>query len=296
VRSPRNANPGFRGVSLLALVMLALACGRARVPRESASECESGAFLVLGACVPESVAREYCGPFADARPDGCTARAPCSRGRARDLDSGACVPRRDVRALAQELGLRVAEDEDLVCEEGAVLVAAHVGQTRLACLPASATAGVPRCARGAASDAKGACASFAPLRASDARIDVSRWALLALGPDGGTGASSFCAMLARSSGATLAAEADVTAELGVDLPNNDVSQARSRVRLLTVSAGLAPAPVTVELDRALSTHVEALRRSGSLATEGAVATRVRCRRSSSRPRVEPARDAASVGQ
>src|SRR6187401_2001609 len=87
-----------------------------RGSRAAASQgCGSDLRLLLGACVSPAVAAQACGAAAIATLDGCAARPPCEAGRARDLDTGECLPRRDTRAIATSLGILVGEDELVAC-------------------------------------------------------------------------------------------------------------------------------------------------------------------------------------
>lgn len=233
-----------------------------------ACACRADLRLVLGACVSPRTAADRCGstaiPTVDGSSGGCVARAPCAAGRARDVVSGLCLPRRDVRALASSVGILVAEDEVLACPSGAELVAVaddpRGRAPRLACLPAGEEAPTRTCAAGAI-DTAGACVRVA----GHGRVDVARWVHAVIGVEGGEGAPLLCAAIARSPGAVGAAPADERVSVALVFPDNDVTQVSAEVHGTSVDAEPVVAPL-----------IEALRALGGVASQASVATTVRC--------------------
>jgi len=276
---------GSRSATSLTLALTLVACGAggARVEAVGARSpaCPAGSRRALGACVTQAVADGICGPGAVARDDGCRLRPSCEPGRARELTTGECLPRREARALALEQGIVVGEDDEVVCEEsgtgsgsgsGSVLVAAaETGASRrIGCLSPATSSALP---------------GFAP--GPDGRVDVVRWLRTAVGTDGGAGADSFCSALARQPGALATQSAVVRVEIALFFPDNDVSQAVARARVTAALAGVTPAEADRELERVMAPRAEALRSLGGTASDGTVSIRVHCERSSSRPRARP---------
>lgn len=234
---------------------------------------------MLGGCVAPRTAADHCGAASIATDQGCVARPPCDAGRARDLVTGECLPRRQVRALASSLGILVADDEILGCPSGGELATASGsgdGTARLACLgarPAASPALARACPAGAVAVAGETCA-----RVFDgARVDVARWLHAVVGADGGEGAPPLCGALARSAGA-LGALADRPLHpwltVTLSFPDNDVSLVVADARVgPPVVAG---ADTTVELHRAITPMIEALRSLGGTASQASIATAVRC--------------------
>jgi hypothetical protein len=216
---------------------------------------------VLGACTSARTAAAFCGPAAvAAATGGCAPRAPCEPGQALDLGSGACLPRREVRAIAVGLGILVGDDELVGCpREGGVLAAdgdSASGPSRLGCLPRLPAAPTPTCAAGQIAAPNGACAQVQ----GRSTVDVARWAQAALGSDGAR-PSPLCEALARSGLEPPAASA-TSSLVSLVFPDNDVS-------LVTFRAA-------AELERALAPLIEALRSFGGTASQASVTVRVDC--------------------
>jgi len=263
--------PGRILAAILAMASAA-SCGRGPA-RGVPSGCRPDLRLVLGACVSPAIAAQICGAASFATLDGCAARETCEPGRARDLTTGECLPRREVRALASSLGILVNADETLVCPGGGELATGNIEEAapRLGCLPPPDPR--PRaCPGGSIADASGTCLRFVEAE----RIDVVRWLHAAVGADGGAAAPPLCAALRRSVGAlAVAGIADVRVEVALSFPDNDVSRVTARVR----GSGAR----TVELEQVVAPMVEALRSAGGTASQTAISTAVACRRTSARP-------------
>jgi hypothetical protein len=232
----------------------------------AACRCRPELRLVLGACLSPRAAAEVCGPTARVTPEGCGPLPSCPKGSARDVVSGACLPRREVRALASSVGLQVADGEVLVCPAGWELLGARdaaLGGPGLACAAAPSAPAGPACPAGSLRVGDG-CARVL----EGERVDVARWLRAAIGPDGGLGAPLFCEALARApwalSPARQGREERATVELLV--PDNDLSQTVARV------GGTA-----LDLERAILPMVVALRGLGDRATGSWASTTVRCR-------------------
>lgn len=184
--------------------------------------------------------------------------------------AGACLPARDVRALASASGI-LARDEDLVgCDTGFVLVAAgeaSSGPTRLGCVRGEPTEPGPACPAGSLAGPKGTCVAVY----ERGRVDVVRWARAVLGPDGAGAPPLVCEALARRLGPV---ERDADAVVSLVFPDNDVS-------LVRFSA-------TAELEAALGPMIEALRAFGGIATQASVIARVRCGHEKASERRRPA--------
>lgn len=270
-------------VRIHAAVLLAAALSScARAPLKAASGpsgagCPAQLRLLLGACVSPAIAAKACGAAALATLDGCAPRPPCEPGRARDLETGECLPHRDTRAIATSLGLLVGEDELLSCPDGGQLATGAVEDTppgpRIGCLPARLGRSVV-CPVGELPGPSGPCQ-----RVGDgARIDVVRWLHAAIGPDGGAGAPPLCAALAQSPGALAnAGPREVRVQVAVVFPDNDVTQVSATVH----GAGAGPG----ELEHVVAPLIEALRSLGGVASQASIITAVRCHRISERPSV-----------
>ena len=280
-----SANVAFvqplRNAFVLVLVLvlaLALALGACKPspPRPpAASSGSADCQPVAGACLPIAIAQEYCGRTVSRHlVDACARTCVRARPRAPIIATGECLPRRDVRALAIEIGIPATEDDDVACEKGELVgsVGDRSGPRRLGCLPEieeerKVEGPVPR--RGAA-------------------LDVARSTSATLGADGaGEGGKALCSVLARQPGALAAPSSDVRAEISLAFPDNDVSQVVVRTRMLAAQPGLSGSEATAELERALGPLIEALRTIGGGASEAAISTRIRCKRASARPVLEP---------
>jgi len=249
--------------------------------------CRSDLRLLLGACVSARTAAEHCGASAVATAEGCSPRPACELGRARDLASGECLARRDVRDLAASLGILVAADDLLGCPPGhelaSVIGTPGEGSPRLGCLPRAAPE--PLAHSCPAGSLPPACVPVIRARVAGggSEIDVARWAETAIGPDGGAGAPPLCRAWGRAP-AFLGSAMPSDARFVVTLlfRDNDVSQVVAEVR--GPDAGAA-----TELDRALGPMIEALRALGGTASQAALSTTVRCVRSAGpRPSSLPA--------
>ena len=240
--------------------------------------CRADLRLVLGACVSPRTAADHCGATATPTTDGSahhTARAPCDAGRARDLVSGICLPRREVRALASSVGILVVEDEVLACPSGGELAAVAEdprGAPRLAYLAVPGAATSRACPAGAI-DAAGGCVRIA----ERGRIDVARWLDAVIGVEGGQGTPLLCEALARSPGALGAAVGEERVSVALVFPDNDVTQVSAEVRASPVEAEPVVAPM-----------IEALRAFGGVASQASVVTTVRCEVNAANAAVRPA--------
>lgn len=229
--------------------------------------CREDLRLVLGACLSARAAAAQCEPLATATRSGCAPLPPCEPGRARDVLSGACLPRREVRALATSLGILVADDEIVGCPAGTELAAVAAGSAaqvpRLGCLDEAVAFPTPAiaCPAGSLAVAGRRCA-----RVSDgARVDVVRWLHAAIGAEGGQGTPLLCAALARSPGALGAPGRDVHVTVNLAFPNNDVSLVAADVH-----------GVSMELERTLAPMIVALRGLGGTASHPSAGTTVFC--------------------
>lgn len=173
-----------------------------------------------------------------------------------------------------ESGIPATDDDLVACESGELVgsVSDRSGPRRLGCLPdvleeRPAAGGPPR--RGAS-------------------LDVVRWTTANLGADGASeSAKPLCAALARQPGALAAPSSEVRAEINLAFPDNDVSQVVLQTRILVAQAGISGSEATTELERVLAPMVEALRGVGGSASEAAISTRIRCKRTSTRPILVP---------
>ncbi len=263
-------------LAILPWIASATACRSSKPAVPEAGACTP----LLGGCVALAVAEAHCGGLLrpGQKDEGCVEREPCGRGRARELTTGECLARRDVRGLASEIGLVAGEEEELACEGGELVASISsegVGLRRLGCI-----------ARPTRVPTKEAI----PFERGRL-VDVTRWAAEVLGADGGPAAKPLCDALTRSPGVLASSSSEVRAEIGLTFPDNDVSQVIVRSRLLAPEAGIPPIEAARELERVLAPMIEALRSLGGTApaTAATLLTRVKCRRSSTRPIVKISR-------
>lgn len=179
-----------------------------------------------------------------------------------------------MRALANEIGVGASEDDDVVCEKGTLV--ASIDDTsaprRLGCLELTPTQGE----KPAGGEPRGRT------------LDVVRWTAAHLGVDGAPEASkALCDALARQPGALASPSGEVRAEIRLVFPDNDVAAVVVRPQILAPQAGISTAEASSELERVLAPITEALRGIGGSASEATIVTRIRCRRTSSRPVVAP---------
>lgn len=211
--------------------------------------CRPDLLPVLGACVPLRIAAAFCGPTAQPTTTGCAPRPRCDPGRARDLASGACMPRREVRAIAVGLGILVGDDELVGCPDGGLLVAD--GPSRLGCIAEPVFSG-QNCAPGTLPAATaGTCKPIFDGKT----VDVAEWSRAVTAGD----SPPLCVALTRG-------PAPEQPALSLVFPDNDVS-------LVRVSA-------TAELEAAVAPMLEALRSLGGTASQAAVSVRAVCKKKS----------------
>jgi hypothetical protein len=222
-------------------------------------------MLVLGACVAPSSAAAFCGPAS--RPiaeGGCRPLPACEPGRARDLETGACVSLRDVRRAAAAAGIDLPDDAVLACDEGDELVAAAspAGALRLACVEAARAAAPARADEGR------------PGAGPKAMVDLGAWLRAALGAP--TDPAGACARLARSSLGALAASAETVFTVALRVPDNDVTQVTFGARWIVPPRDVEPAAAAAELERAIAPRIEALRALGGTATAAVSEAEAKC--------------------
>jgi hypothetical protein len=234
-------------------------CPPGAEPGRTGCVCRRDLHPVLGGCVSVRTAAAFCGPTAQPTETGCAPQPPCDPGRARALGSGACLPRREVRAMAVGLGILVGDDELVGCPGGGLLVAegdGAGGPSRLGCIAQPVFPGQDCPPGSVPGGPKGTCQ-----RVFDGRtVDVAEWARAVLGGDG-PDSSPLCKALARGPGALGPPRSGAVVSLV--FPDNDVS-------LVRFSA-------TAELEGALSPMVEALRGLGGTARQAALSVRAVCR-------------------
>jgi hypothetical protein len=237
---------------------------------KSGCTCRADLHLVLGACVSPRIAADFCGTTAKAGARGCLALPPCEPGRARDVASGECLPRREVRALASSTGILVGDDEIVKCQAGEQLAAipgdASAGGLRLACFAPRRMAATTCPAGSIASRAAGParCARVT----TGSRLDVARWLQAVVGPDGGEATPLLCEALERA-GRRGASGARVTVALA--FPDNDVTLVAASITSEGATAELASAA-----EHATAPMIEALRSLGGTASQASASTTVRC--------------------
>jgi hypothetical protein len=303
VQYRRNARFAL-ALAMLAVTCVSASCHSATTSRGSAPEsasidatCPPGATLaadgcacrpdlrlLLGACVSARTAVAHCGAAAVVTPAGCAARPPCEPGRARDLITGECLARREVRELAASLGILVAADDVLGCPNGSDLASVTSGTDdgapRLGCVTRAGPATLPlACPAGSvplfsSSGAPGAATCSRVIASGSSSgglaIDVVRWVQAVVGADGGPGAPPLCRAWERAPGFLgSATAADARFTVSLRFPDNDVSLVVAEVRSPTAAAA-------VELEHVLRPMIEALRALGGTARQAAVTTTVRC--------------------
>jgi len=228
--------------------------------------------------VPARIVEAGCGPVARpfvpeiassppgaGRPEArCVLLPACAEGQARDLATGVCLSRREVRLLAAGIGLPLTDADLVSCEKGTLVAATP----RLACLL----------------DEPSPPAAPAPSGASGERSVVT-WLATHVGPDGGRGAPAFCEALSRLPSALATggqraertgADADADVTVVVTVPANDLSQ-------VSYGATSPDLELARELDRAVGPRIEALRTLGGFSRESFASSRVRCVRRVGRP-------------
>jgi hypothetical protein len=246
--------------------------------------CRPDLRPLFGACVSARTAVAHCGAAAVVTPAGCAARPPCGPGRARDLITGECLARREVRDLAASLGILVADDDVLGCPNGSDLAsvtgATDDGAPRLGCVPRAGPATLPlACPAGSvplfpSSGAPGAATCSRVIAAGSSNggldVDVIRWMQAVAGADGGPGAPPLCRAWERAPGFLgSATAADARFTVSLRFPDNDVSLVVAEVRS-------ADAAAAVELEHVLRPMIEALRALGGTARQAAITTTLRC--------------------
>jgi hypothetical protein len=257
---------------------LAPACPRdARPDASGRCACDAGDVPVLGACVPPPVADAYCGPAARATASGACVYPTCTAADAVDVDDG-CVP---------VVGL--LRGGPSACGAGASLV---VDERRAVCIPADAAcprgsradglacAHPPACPPGTLPTA-GSCRPVVLRGGGGSRlVDVSAWAALVLGVDGGAASPDLCLPLqARPLAWALAPGERLPAVLHVVLsaPDGDVTRIRADVRTTLSTPGRPlPAPAATLVERTVATLLEPLRGLGGETNAARVEVEVRC--------------------
>lgn len=185
---------------------------------------------------------------------GCVPRPPCKPGEARDANDpkGACVPAGRVRALAEENGIYLGDDDDVGCERGEELILSDASG-HLRCSPP------PPAMRACPIGAVGDEAASACVKIKEGNIvDAALWLRSVVGPAGGRGSRAIC----RALGAH-AVDDRGEAEIVFRFVDNDVSQLELRARPMTAEVALEP-------------FANAARGLGGAARTSEVATRVWC--------------------
>jgi hypothetical protein len=211
------------------------------------------ALTVLSACRVHAPARPCDEVMLGACVDPMVALTPCERGRARDLDDGACMSTRDTRNLARATGVFVDEQDTIECEskDDELVASARLG--KIACLEREAPP--PSCPARSVREGAGC----APLDRGGT-VDLATWSRAA--------ATEVCSRLRRSPAAIALPEARFEVELAVSVPNNDLSLGYVRAK---ADAG------------DLSRIDDALRRLGGTASASETTATAICRTTSRRP-------------
>jgi hypothetical protein len=234
-------------------------CAGASCPAESTRTrgecaCAPGLRALHGACVSAAESEAYCGSSARWIGGQCAPRV-CPEGHPVDAVGGACVPTRALRGIALRERIPLEEDQTLGCHDGSALISDGSHAT---CVPRATT-----CARGtrwagAACAAARSCpvgavvsgAGCEPLGIRGAAgdgytVDVSRWALAVLGPDGGAGSAVLCRPLEQNPGA-LGIVPGTSGRLRITIellfPNNDVTQVAARIDATEEAERVEPDP------------------------------------------------------
>lgn len=212
---------------------------------------------------------------------GCEPLDPCEAGRARDLATGACVPRRDVRAAAVAAGLArddgERDDEDRVaCDAGEELVA--TGPLALGTPDANAANGLRLACVARSAPVVAACplgrvrlgATCVAVRVGGL-VDAAAWLAAALG--GGA-----CARLARSplSLSAQPAGAAVAFTVALRIPDNDVTQATYAARWVEPPRGVDASEAAAALDAVIAPRIEVFRALGGTSRSAEADARLRC--------------------
>ena len=244
-----SAEAYLRVRTLAAVCMLALLASCSRSKREVASSrlraCPSSTVLVLGACVTPDVAQAVCGPSSIPLAGGCVPRPPCKAGEAREAN-GSCIAAARVRALAEENGILLGDEDDVGCD-GAQELVLRDASGHLGCRPPPTA--MRACPIGSVGDE--AQASCVRIKDGDL-VDASAWLRAVVGPSGGKGSRATCGLVDEGE-----------LEVSLRFLDNDVRELELRAHPLSAEFALRP-------------FANAMRALGGAARTSEVATRVRC--------------------
>jgi hypothetical protein len=248
--------------------------------------CVEGRLSVQGQCMTQEGANAYCGQGYTYGANGCETAA-CEAGLARDEATGACVATDQV---AKNMGVEVGEGEKLSCPEGSTLV---IEGSSGACVPNDSTCArdeawdgkqcskVASCPTGSAYNAaKGQCVAYTK-SGQDSEIDVQRWAESNYGPNGGTGAGTFCNQFSRkpwSFGVPQGQSATVQVAINMGFPGGDVKQGTVTTEPTYVGNTTAVPPKGREsVQSSANSLFSGLKAGGGKASASQAKTVVKCR-------------------
>jgi hypothetical protein len=253
--------------------------------------CEPGRVPLGGSCLTPAEANEFCGKGNHFERGGC-ARNLCPPGQEVDQGSGQCLAKQQVDQVAQNMGVKVGQNEKLGCPPGLVLVVE--GPQGASCVPPASTCTrdevwngqacvkTAQCPPGSVLDAaKNTCVTFASGDSKEEiNVDLGLWTHSSYGPDNGDGTSAFCSGFSKkplSFGVLPGGSIRVLVSVAVQAPGRQVAQAQVATSSV-VEATRQPvtAKGAAEVQRAAQEILGALvRQGGKSNTDGAV-THVRC--------------------
>jgi hypothetical protein len=281
---------------------LGAACSAA-CPRDSSPggdgrcACDRGDVLVLGACVPPTVADGYCGQAAKVGADGRCAFPTCRGSEVADVDTGCTGVGAATRggrscaggSLVLEGGRFACVPSDAACPPGsrAAQQAPKRGdggasrptscEYSLACPAGSLPEG--RGCRPIVSRARGFGEGTRTGGGASTVVDVGAWAALVLGYDGAQGSADLCRPLQAHPSLFDLNPGDsstVAVRVVLSFPGQDMSGAYASVTVRAIDARVLQSVAAGLATRATAALIEPLRGLGGQASSSRVEVEVRC--------------------
>jgi hypothetical protein len=265
--------------------------GAAFDTKQRRCRCVKGYFDLAGQCLDQLQANAYCGagysyaPPAQGWAGGCV-ELTCRPGDKLDLKTGWCISKDE---LAKQAGVSLGQGQTLGCTAGEVLV---VEGGSAACVPAEQSCAKdeywagqscvkePTCATGQKFDrAQARCVAYAQ-GGEEHVVDVHTWVASTYGPNGGTGAASFCSTLAKkplSFGLSAGSSTIVRVKIDLAFPANEVARGVAQSSAVYDFSGNAVPPAGAsEVASAVDSSFKALVSGGGRANAQQTTTTVRC--------------------
>jgi hypothetical protein len=253
--------------------------------------CQPARVSIGGACLTLAEANEYCGKGSHYENYGCS-RNVCPAGQEISQESGQCLAKQQVDQVAQNMGVKVGQNQKLGCPPGLVLVVE--ASNAASCVPPSSSCTRDEvwngqtcvksqaCPPGSVFDtSRNVCVAYASAEdKNEYTVDLGQWAQSSYGPDGGPGAPAFCTGFNRKPlafGVLPGGSIRVRVGISVQAPGKQLSEAQVTTSgVVDASNAAVTAKGAAEIQKAAQEILSPLVRQGGKANQESAATRVHC--------------------